>query len=404
MAMRGNIYDDMYSDGAAIAHPSEDLGPSTMLQRWGQKNGDYAPGTCGSYSTMSYYLVGLILLNQSGKAWDEYDQNVWRDILPNVTFGIHGPCKMYTAIAAKATCGQFCGDEFSDSVADITCDNGFAGGNIIGRTRDMAQFQRMLFGGRGELLRTETVTQMNGFSEQLGDGCWSWDPGMSYGLGVEFKYSQRNPKACDACDCDCSWVEQYGCGNDDKSCCYDCCCGGPVHVPTPREPLANKTCSTEVRGGGTCDCSWVSKYGCADSDDGSACWGCCCVEPRSFRFQGHSGMVRGFFAATHYDADLDISISVSVGSNDDAHDPHRIWWDVHGSFARGWGRDLKVVMCAIGAGVLLICLLCHFVKRLRAKKDRQAQAREESVATQSPPLKTALVDSSPSNPSRTDPV
>jgi len=256
------------------------------------------------------------------------------------------------------------------------------------------------------LLKKETVAQMNGYSEKLGENCWTWDPGMSYGLGVEFKFSRRNPKSCDSCDCDCSWAQQHGCDNDDKSCCYDCCCGVPAPRPIAPKPLALKTCSTAVRGGATCNCNWVSTYGCTDLDDGSACWACCCVEPRSFRFQGHSGMVRGFYAATHYDADLDISISVSVASNDDALDPHRIWWDVHGNIGRGSGWDEKVMICGIGAGVLLTYLLCRCLpswKCLRTVQDQQARVIDP-VATQSPPLLTSLSCSSPSDAPRTNPA
>merc|ERR1712232_392888 len=126
---------------------------------------------------------------------------------------------------------------------------------------------------------------------------------------------------------------------------------------------------------------------------------CCCVEPRSYRFQGHSGMVRGFFAATHYDADLDISISVSVASNDDTLDPHRIWWDVHGNIGRLSGWVEEAVICAIVAGVLLMCLLCRCLpsqKCLRAGQGQQARMIDP-VATQSPPLLASSVSSSPND-------
>merc|ERR1712129_406960 len=77
LSMRGSIadYDELQQQ---LQHPCKDFGAGYTVELFGRSTGP-ATGMCGTYSSMSYVLLGLLLVQQSGaSAWDTYDQNVWK--------------------------------------------------------------------------------------------------------------------------------------------------------------------------------------------------------------------------------------------------------------------------------------------------------------------------------------
>lgn len=184
LSMRGSIADYDERQYQKL-HPSEDLGPSISAKLFGKSLSDLPVGTCGVYSSMSYVLVGLLLIGQRGVPWDQYDQNVWKEHFPLVRFGIHGPCSQYT------DAGGHCKECEPVNVMDMSCTNGFTCGNMIGPPSEVARFVWGLF--MGQLLKQETVRQMVNYTTlgpkgatTQGQSCATgWNQGALYGLGVQ---------------------------------------------------------------------------------------------------------------------------------------------------------------------------------------------------------------------------
>lgn len=180
-------YDEI---GYQVKHPLHDLGPTETISRFGvgKMHKDWPVGSCGSYSSLGYVLVGLILLGVEGTAWDVYDQNVWREFFPKIGFGIHGTCASYTDIPGDCDLCRKLGKE----AKDMSCSGGFTCGNMIAPTEEVARFVRALFSG--ELLGPNTTQEMLDFKRLGPEGatgkvkpsvCKSFDSGAFYGLGVE---------------------------------------------------------------------------------------------------------------------------------------------------------------------------------------------------------------------------
>merc|ERR1719240_1824661 len=101
---------------------------------------------------MSYVLLGLVLTGHQGVAWDEYDQNIWKEHLPDIKFALHGPCRQYTNADGQ------CKECQPLNVLDMSCTNGFTCGNMVAPPSEVARFVWGLF--MGQLLRQETVQLM----------------------------------------------------------------------------------------------------------------------------------------------------------------------------------------------------------------------------------------------------
>lgn len=182
--MRGGIndYDEL---DYQVEHPTEDLGPSRSVDLFGQSTGTL-PGTCGSYSSMSYVLLGLLLMQQTGaESWDSFEPNPWPELFPDLQFGTRGTCASYTDV--RAVCG-LC-ESRGIHVKDLSCTNGFTCGNMIAHPIDAARFVRELFEGRlvnaSTLAEMKDVKQLGGAGATKGASCSSWCEGCHYGLGVQ---------------------------------------------------------------------------------------------------------------------------------------------------------------------------------------------------------------------------
>jgi D-alanyl-D-alanine carboxypeptidase len=184
LQMRSGIpdFDTMASRGYQFQHPDQDLGPVESMSFITQgRTFDCQPGTCGSYSSSNYELLGLILAQEAGSAsWDNYTQalNLPKDVLatmPNTEFALHGPCSKYTSIHAYS---------FEKSppvdVFNMSCTNGWTCGNLMSNAVDAAVFVRALLGKEEAVLKKESQREMVKFSP-LTQG---WSTGLQYGLGL----------------------------------------------------------------------------------------------------------------------------------------------------------------------------------------------------------------------------
>jgi D-alanyl-D-alanine carboxypeptidase len=187
LSMRGSIpdYDELEYQ---LKNLRDDLGPARTAQMFGSMISDQPLGSCGVYSSMSYVLLGLVLIGQNETTWDQYEQNVWREFLPDIHFATHGTCSQYVDFSDAQCLG--CKDV---KVMDMSCTNGFACGNLVSTPQSVARFLWHLF--EGKLLRPSTVQEMldftplgragaieNNTSSECGHGWCQW---CGYGLGVE---------------------------------------------------------------------------------------------------------------------------------------------------------------------------------------------------------------------------
>merc|ERR1711988_1483705 len=100
--------------------------------RKGGMDNSHPLDSCGLYSSLSYTLLGLVLNGQANQAWDEYDQNVWRDLFPKIRFGVHGTCSTYTEVPGD------CSECYPHSALDMSCTAGYSCGNLIGPPEEVA--------------------------------------------------------------------------------------------------------------------------------------------------------------------------------------------------------------------------------------------------------------------------
>lgn len=165
-------------------NPKDDLGPSRSANMFGSSIAGLPLDTCGMYSSMSYVLVGLLLIGLEGVAWDQYDQNVWKELFPLIKFMTRGTCGQYTNIPGNCkVCKPL-------PVMDMSCTNGFTCGNMAGPPSEVARFVWALF--MGKLLKPETVQTMQNYTAlgpkgaTQGKTCGGWcSQGCLYGLGVQ---------------------------------------------------------------------------------------------------------------------------------------------------------------------------------------------------------------------------
>lgn len=175
-------FDNSASRAYQFGHPNEDLGPVKELS-FLKKGQSFVcpPGTCASYSSSNYELLGLILAQQAGaQSWDEYKQatGLPKDVLaqmPNTNFAVHGPCSKYTNVHGYSA------EKFPPvDVYDVSCTNGWACGNVVSNAGDAAVFVRALLGQGERVVKTATQQEMLKLSP-LSKG---WMVGLPYGLGL----------------------------------------------------------------------------------------------------------------------------------------------------------------------------------------------------------------------------
>jgi hypothetical protein len=170
------------------------------------------PGTCGSYSSTNYVILGLVIANYAPRGmegWDKVDQRDWipesyQTSYPNSSFNdiyypVHGACSNFTSARPgreNSTMHGFQQDKFIKKgivpdedaldVISMSCLQGWTCGNLVAPTISIADFFWTLLGPPSldpstRLLRPDTLEEMLSFRNgtYLGEA----NP-FGYGLGM----------------------------------------------------------------------------------------------------------------------------------------------------------------------------------------------------------------------------
>jgi CubicO group peptidase (beta-lactamase class C family) len=96
-------YNDKSYEDESLRNPTRDIGPFELIHAM-RKSLIYPPGTTGSYSSMNFVFLGLILAKgENVSSWDAYNQrHVFPEsVAPNyqhTDFVLHGPCSDITQV------------------------------------------------------------------------------------------------------------------------------------------------------------------------------------------------------------------------------------------------------------------------------------------------------------------
>jgi CubicO group peptidase (beta-lactamase class C family) len=201
LSMRSGIpdYNDRKIEDYTFSHPTRDIDPYELIRTVNEKELLFKPGTGGSYSSIGYVLLGLVLAQSAHPAepsWLTYDQlSVLPAALRNKStafFPLRGPCAQY---ADKGVVHQYAPIvswkllppgltvQFRDIFAD-SCLNGWTCGNMAARPLDLASFfWHLLHRGpenTAPILPPASLAAMQEF-KPLTVG---FAPGLEYGLGL----------------------------------------------------------------------------------------------------------------------------------------------------------------------------------------------------------------------------
>eukprot|EP00756_Hemistasia_phaeocysticola_P000781 Hpha_TRINITY_DN10562_c0_g1::TRINITY_DN10562_c0_g1_i1::g.31279::m.31279 len=181
--MRSGLQD--YDDGAmllwTLTHPNSDLTPLDYLHM-ANKTLLCDPGTCGSYSSIGYLVLGLALTHATGgKRWQDYDQKAaLPSSLPanHTKFLKEGPCSKQGVVNQY----RLLDTGAIINLKDDSCLNGWTMGNIAAAPLDMAAFYWTLLSGKADspILSPAGVKVMS----SLNPLTTGWSTGLPYGLGL----------------------------------------------------------------------------------------------------------------------------------------------------------------------------------------------------------------------------
>eukprot|EP00494_Astrolonche_serrata_P030427 UN30694 len=162
-------------------NPTKDYTPYDMLHEV-DKTILYNPGEGGSYSTVGFNLVGLVLASIYGaKSWDKFDLkgHVLNDEYKQIVFPIHGLCNEYENMSHQA------GFEIVNNMVtwrdlyNFNCLNSWTGGDIAASTHNIAKFYYEAF--NGIIVKDQTLVSKLMDFKTLTEG---WSTGMPYSLGM----------------------------------------------------------------------------------------------------------------------------------------------------------------------------------------------------------------------------
>jgi CubicO group peptidase (beta-lactamase class C family) len=214
-----NDYDDQALQKRTFAHPDEDVTVFDFLHRV-NKTMICPPATCGAYSSINYMLLGLILAQRAGVAWDALDQleaalpRAVRvhmgapDMADRTRFFGRGPCTAHAGDGVVANQYRF-DPAFSllptpkrthveprfASVRQDSCLNGWTCGNIAASAGDVARFYDALLRPAAEE-GPHPERRLADASRHVVSGAWrqqmtsflpltvGWSVGLPYGLGL----------------------------------------------------------------------------------------------------------------------------------------------------------------------------------------------------------------------------
>ena len=201
MGMRSGLsdYDDRALQDFAMnaSNWPSDITPYDYLHRWALKPLLCAPGTCGSYSSIGYVLLGMVAAAASGAVdWADFDQRAaivppaLADALPGFRFAGLGACSADAGVAHQYRPAESHRESPAWTTVDYqdiyhaSCLNGWTMGNIAAAPRDVAAMLYQVFGDRTHvsnppILSDAALAAMQTYTPFT----TGWSAGLEYGLG-----------------------------------------------------------------------------------------------------------------------------------------------------------------------------------------------------------------------------
>mmetsp|Transcript_13367 Transcript_13367/g.42286 ORF Transcript_13367/g.42286 Transcript_13367/m.42286 type:complete len:553 (-) Transcript_13367:231-1889(-) len=210
-----NDYDDSALEKFTFSHPNADVTVFDFLHE-ANKTMLCPPSTCGAYSSINYMILGLVLAQHAGVAWDGLDQAGAAlppavraalgtpDMANRTRFFGRGPCTAHTADGLIAnqyafTVGRTWKPPFwfpkFFSIRDDSCLNGWTCGNIAAATGDIAQFFHALLSPQAPS-PTDDISSLLDSQKHVVSNSWQqemlqtqpltvgWSVDLPYGLGI----------------------------------------------------------------------------------------------------------------------------------------------------------------------------------------------------------------------------
>jgi len=188
-------YDDGGLRGYQNDNPGVDIVPLDVLDIC-PKNFSCAPGSCGSYSSTNYVILGLVLAELSNATdWEAYDQrsifngNVVGKDNGDMIFAKHGPCSEYP----RAAHGYQQPPPGLYDVYNMSCLGGWTCGNMVSPVQNVADFVYNLYGPPKAYVNQTTLDEMLNFNYLSVGDFPAW-----YGIGTMLlKYHWDNSTGSD---------------------------------------------------------------------------------------------------------------------------------------------------------------------------------------------------------------
>ena len=166
----------------AVEFPRAAYGPYQMIND-SNKTLICKPDTCGSYSDLSYGVLGLVLLKAQGLAdYEDLDQlgsAVGKEraaLFPHTLFINDGKCSDYRAQGMVSQYMPNADGTAFENIVDNACANAWTCGNIASDTAGIALFHWLLH--TRQLLSAESYSEMMNLSQTFDK---YWELGMPYG-------------------------------------------------------------------------------------------------------------------------------------------------------------------------------------------------------------------------------
>eukprot|EP00040_Diaphanoeca_grandis_P005570 m.33457 g.33457 ORF g.33457 m.33457 type:complete len:460 (+) comp16824_c0_seq2:144-1523(+) len=188
LGMRSGLqdYDDDFLEKFSFTYPNIDYKPFDYIHHF-NKTLLCHPSQCGSYSSVGYIFLGLMLAwHNNASHWSDFDQfsvipqDVVNDYKGQVTFPIFGECSTYPDIIHQYAYYVADGDpsiSFFD-IDDASCLNGWTCGNLAATSGAVASFFYDLF--HNKLVSSGMVSEMLKFQPFT----VGWGINSTYGLGL----------------------------------------------------------------------------------------------------------------------------------------------------------------------------------------------------------------------------
>lgn len=176
-------FDTLAARAVQTSHPTETMDPLTILNQINGLPLDFAPGSCGKYSSTGYVIVGLLLAQYMDTSWQDLDpfdffpDEMRHKYTSTLVFPSKGECSAIPGMAhgyRQPPPGGY------DDVFNWTCTYGWMAGNMVGSAQSLADFVFDLYGPPQAFVNSSSLLNMLEFGVL---SCNTGAPDV-YGIGT----------------------------------------------------------------------------------------------------------------------------------------------------------------------------------------------------------------------------